>query len=208
MQIFISISGFIYFDRSATGLDALDLEYHGRLVTHGMVLDRRADSEQRDTMIYTMKKSACHEPHISTLLGAQHRHLCKAGPCRYTIVKPFLFQRSVEQGAQVSGGPTEHPEPGSGTTMATDDNSDNSMTAVILAGDMARRMGGVDKGLIELNGRPMIEYIIEALQPQVGSIVINANRNLEQYRRYGYPVVEDIMGDYFGPLVGMASDLQ
>jgi molybdenum cofactor guanylyltransferase len=91
--------------------------------------------------------------------------------------------------------------------MATS-NDDDNITAVILAGGMARRMGGQDKGLIELNGQPMIEYIIEALKPQVDSIVINANRNLEQYRRYGYPVVEDIMGDYFGPLVGMASGLQ
>jgi len=91
--------------------------------------------------------------------------------------------------------------------MASND-SDNNVTAVILAGGMARRMGGQDKGLIELNGRPMIEYIIDALKPQVDSIVISANRNLEQYRRYGYPVVEDIMGDYFGPLVGMASGLQ
>ena len=87
-------------------------------------------------------------------------------------------------------------------------NSDDNITAVILAGGMARRMGGQDKGLIELNGRPMIEHIIEALKPQVDSIVISANRNLEQYRQYGYPVVEDIMGDYFGPLVGMASGLQ
>ncbi len=90
----------------------------------------------------------------------------------------------------------------------TTDNTDNTVTAVILAGGMARRMDGVDKGLIELNGRPMIEYIIEALKPQVDHIVISANRNLEQYRRYGYPVVKDIMGDYFGPLAGMASGLQ
>ena len=148
-----------------------------------------------------------HEPHISTLLGDQHRHLCKTGPCRYTIIKPFLFQRSVEHSVQPSGKTTESPKPDNGTVMTTD-NTDNTVTAVILAGGMARRMDGVDKGLIELNGRPMIEYIIEALKPQVDNIVINANRNLEQYRRYGYPVVEDIMGDYFGPLVGMASGLQ
>ncbi|HHH44972.1 MAG TPA: molybdenum cofactor guanylyltransferase [Gammaproteobacteria bacterium] len=148
-----------------------------------------------------------HEPHISRLLGDQHRHLCKTGPCRYTIIKPFLFQRSVEQGVPPSGQTTEAPDPGNGTVMTPQDN-DNTVTAVILAGGMARRMDGVDKGLIQLNGRPMIEYIIEALKPQVDHIVINANRNLEQYRRYGYPVVKDIMGDYFGPLVGMASGLQ
>ena len=83
-----------------------------------------------------------------------------------------------------------------------------SLTAVILAGGMARRMDGQDKGLIELNGRPMIEYIIESLKPQVDNILISANRNLAQYQRYGYPVVKDIMGDYFGPLAGMASGLQ
>ena len=90
----------------------------------------------------------------------------------------------------------------------TEAKQSQGLTAVILAGGMARRMDGQDKGLIELNGKPMIEYIIEALKPQVDNILINANRNLEQYQRYGYPVVKDIMGDYFGPLVGMASGLQ
>jgi molybdenum cofactor guanylyltransferase len=82
------------------------------------------------------------------------------------------------------------------------------ITAVILAGGLARRMGGQDKGLITLNGRPMIEHVIAALTPQVGTLLINANRNLETYRGYGYPVIEDMMGDYFGPLVGMASGVQ
>ena len=58
-----------------------------------------------------------HEPHISMLLGDQHRHLCKTGPCRYTIIKPFLFQRSVEQGVQPSGKTTEGPKPGNGNVM-------------------------------------------------------------------------------------------
>ncbi|MFC1772697.1 molybdenum cofactor guanylyltransferase MobA [Pseudomonadota bacterium] len=92
--------------------------------------------------------------------------------------------------------------------MSSDKQQTKGTTAVILAGGMARRMGGQDKGLVEINGRPMIEYIIDALNPQVDHIMINANRNIEQYRRYGYPVVKDMMGDYFGPLVGMASGLQ
>ncbi len=83
-----------------------------------------------------------------------------------------------------------------------------NLTAVILAGGMARRMDGQDKGLIDLHGKPMIEYIVETLKPQVGNILINANRNLAQYQRYGYPVIKDAMGDYFGPLAGMASGLQ
>ena len=92
--------------------------------------------------------------------------------------------------------------------MATNTQDNQNLTAVILAGGLARRMDGQDKGLIELNGRAMIEYVIEALIPQVDNIVINANRNLEQYERYGYPVIKDIMGDYPGPLAGMASGLQ
>ena len=82
------------------------------------------------------------------------------------------------------------------------------ITAVILAGGKARRMGGEDKGLIELHGRPLLDYIISAVRPQTGHILINANRNLDRYREFGYPVVADIMGDFFGPLAGMASGMQ
>lgn len=84
----------------------------------------------------------------------------------------------------------------------------DDISAVILAGGRARRMGGEDKGLIELKGRPLLDYIISALRPQVGEILVNANRNLDRYRAFGYPVIEDIMGDYFGPLVGMATGMQ
>ena len=82
------------------------------------------------------------------------------------------------------------------------------ISAVILAGGRARRMDGEDKGLIELKGRPLIDYITSALRPQVGEILVNANRNLDRYRAFGYPVIEDIMGDFFGPLVGMATGMQ
>ncbi|MCG8428420.1 MAG: molybdenum cofactor guanylyltransferase [Chromatiales bacterium] len=81
------------------------------------------------------------------------------------------------------------------------------ITGVILAGGMARRMGGTDKGLIQLMDRPMIEYVIASLTSQVGTILINANRNHEQYSRYGYPVVADIIGDYSGPLAGISTAL-
>ncbi|MGB5306552.1 MAG: molybdenum cofactor guanylyltransferase MobA [Gammaproteobacteria bacterium] len=82
------------------------------------------------------------------------------------------------------------------------------ISAVILAGGRARRMDGEDKGLIELHGRPLLDYIISALRPQVGEILVNANRNLDRYSAFGYPVKEDILGDFFGPLVGMATGLQ
>jgi molybdenum cofactor guanylyltransferase len=87
-------------------------------------------------------------------------------------------------------------------TTATED-----ITGVILAGGKARRMGGEDKGLITLQGKPLIDYVIRALEPQVGNIIINANRNPEQYGRYGLPVIADMIGGYFGPLVGMATGM-
>ena len=79
------------------------------------------------------------------------------------------------------------------------------ITAVILAGGRGRRMGGKDKGLVDLNGAPLIEYTLSAVSPQVGRLVINANRNIEEYQRYGFPVVSDTMADYQGPLAGFAS---
>lgn len=79
------------------------------------------------------------------------------------------------------------------------------ITGVVLAGGQARRMGGTDKGLVELAGRPMIEHVLERLRPQVRSVLINANRNLDQYERYGYPVIPDAERNYSGPLAGMAS---
>lgn len=84
----------------------------------------------------------------------------------------------------------------------------DDITAVILAGGKARRMGGEDKGLIQLHGRALLDYIITGVRPQVGHVLINANRNLNRYGAFGYPVVADITGDYFGPLAGMASGMQ
>jgi molybdenum cofactor guanylyltransferase len=81
------------------------------------------------------------------------------------------------------------------------------VTAVVLAGGRARRMGGNDKGLIELNQVPLIEYALTTLQGQVDTIFINANRNIERYAGMGYPVIEDRHGGFNGPLAGMASAL-
>ena len=81
------------------------------------------------------------------------------------------------------------------------------VTAVILAGGRGRRMGGVDKGLVEINNLPLIEHALSAMSPQVGQLIINANRNIEEYQRYGFPVVSDTMADYQGPLAGFASTM-
>lgn len=79
---------------------------------------------------------------------------------------------------------------------------------VILAGGQARRMGGKDKGLIMLNGQPLWRHVFNKLVPQVGHIVISANRNIERYAQGGTAVINDCMADYPGPLAGMLSVMQ
>ena len=83
-----------------------------------------------------------------------------------------------------------------------------TITALILAGGRATRMGGEDKGLIQIAGKPMAQRIAEQLVPQVDHILINANRNLERYEALGHAVIEDQMTDYQGPLAGMLSGLR
>lgn len=83
-----------------------------------------------------------------------------------------------------------------------------AVTGLILAGGQARRMGGLDKGLVDLAGRPLIEWVIEGLQPQTGRLLINANRNREKYTAYGCPVIADRISGYCGPLAGIAAGLQ
>ena len=82
------------------------------------------------------------------------------------------------------------------------------VTALVLAGGQARRMGGQDKGLVELQGKPMIQHIVEQISSQCGALVINANRNHEQYEKPGYPVISDELEDYQGPLAGMLAGLK
>jgi len=83
--------------------------------------------------------------------------------------------------------------------------TEDTISAVVLAGGRATRMGGQDKGLIKIAGRNIVTRITRQLSTQVEEIVINANRNLEQYAELGYPVVSDKMDDYQGPLAGMAA---
>lgn len=82
-----------------------------------------------------------------------------------------------------------------------------NITGAILAGGQARRMGGADKGLMALQGKPLITYVIDVLTPQVGALIINANRNLDLYSTFGYPVIPDTAPGQAGPLVGIASTL-
>lgn len=81
----------------------------------------------------------------------------------------------------------------------------NDITALILAGGRGSRMEGADKGLLRIAGRPLVEYVQQNLLPQVGDILISANRNLEKYQAYCQQVIADEMGEYWGPLAGVAS---
>jgi molybdopterin-guanine dinucleotide biosynthesis protein A len=83
----------------------------------------------------------------------------------------------------------------------------DDIAGIVLAGGQGRRMGGVDKGLVELGGRPMIAHVLERLRPQVGEIVVNANQNLERYAAFGAPVVADAVGGFAGPLAGLQAGL-
>lgn len=83
----------------------------------------------------------------------------------------------------------------------------DSVTGLVLAGGLGRRMGGEDKGLVPLAGRPMVEHVLDALRPQVGAILINANRNRERYAQYRYPVITDTLDGFLGPLAGVLSAL-
>ena len=82
-----------------------------------------------------------------------------------------------------------------------------TITGVILAGGQGRRMGGADKGLQELGGRPMAAHVLERLAPQVGAVLISANRNLERYAELGCPVLPDTLHGYAGPLAGLQAAL-
>lgn len=83
-----------------------------------------------------------------------------------------------------------------------------SVTALILAGGRATRMGGVDKGLVLFNHKPLIAHVIERLQTRVDAIIINANRELETYRTLGYQVLMDEIADFAGPLAGIQLGLK
>ncbi|PZP50584.1 MAG: molybdenum cofactor guanylyltransferase MobA [Azospira oryzae] len=77
------------------------------------------------------------------------------------------------------------------------------VTGVLLAGGKARRMGGVDKGLRPLKGKPLAQWVLERFAPQVDEILVNANQNLDQYARFGYRVIPDLVDGFAGPLAGL-----
>lgn len=84
----------------------------------------------------------------------------------------------------------------------------DDITGVILAGGRGSRMGGADKGLQNFRGMPMAMFTLLRLAPQVGEVMVNANRNLAAYESFGVPVWPDALSDYAGPLAGFLTGLE
>ena len=87
-------------------------------------------------------------------------------------------------------------------------NLESAITGVVLAGGKARRMGGADKGLLELDGKPLWKHVADTLASQLETVVINANRHQDIYQQSGLRVIPDSLADFPGPLAGMLSVLQ
>jgi molybdenum cofactor guanylyltransferase len=84
----------------------------------------------------------------------------------------------------------------------------DDVTGLVLAGGRGSRMGGVDKGLQNFRGMPMAMFTLMRLAPQVGEMMVNANRNLAAYESFGVPVWPDSLTDYAGPLAGFLTGLE
>jgi molybdopterin-guanine dinucleotide biosynthesis protein A len=82
------------------------------------------------------------------------------------------------------------------------------ITGLVLAGGKGLRMGGVDKGLAMLMGQPMALWALRRLAPQVGSVMVSANRNADAYASFGCPVLADASTNFDGPLAGLLAGLQ
>jgi len=85
--------------------------------------------------------------------------------------------------------------------------SRQTVTGLLLCGGEGRRLGGADKPLQALAGRPLLEYVVQALRPQVARIIVSANRTPERYQPYGEAVVDDGRHRGRGPLAGIAAGL-
>jgi molybdopterin-guanine dinucleotide biosynthesis protein A len=84
----------------------------------------------------------------------------------------------------------------------------NDCMGVILAGGLARRMGGGDKPLVEIAGRPILQHVIDRLKPQCGLLAINANGDPARFSAFGLPVICDSVEGFAGPLAGVLAGME
>jgi molybdopterin-guanine dinucleotide biosynthesis protein A len=85
--------------------------------------------------------------------------------------------------------------------------SEGGIPGVILAGGLARRMGGGDKGLLALSGRPVLAHVIARIRPQVSALALNANGDATRFAGFALPVIADDAADFAGPLAGILAAL-
>jgi molybdenum cofactor guanylyltransferase len=81
------------------------------------------------------------------------------------------------------------------------------ISGVILAGGLARRMGGIEKALVEFQGETLLSQVIKRIQPQVKILYLNVNKKLEQYQKFNLPILIDAMTGFLGPLAGILTAL-
>jgi molybdopterin-guanine dinucleotide biosynthesis protein A len=84
----------------------------------------------------------------------------------------------------------------------------SDLTVAVLAGGRGERMGGADKGLVRLAGRPLLSWVLDTAPADAGGILIVANRHSSEYASFGHPVVSDSWPDFRGPLAGMLAALE
>lgn len=92
--------------------------------------------------------------------------------------------------------------------MQPQQNTNCDVTVVILAGGGSRRMHGQDKGMLPLQGKPLIAHVIDRLAPQTARLLLNCNDNCSAYEDFGYPLVSDSLTGGLGPLAGLLSAMQ
>lgn len=83
-----------------------------------------------------------------------------------------------------------------------------TLTGAVLSGGQATRMGGLDKGLVAIGGKPLYQHVLQRLEAQVDGVIISANRNIDEYQKSGYPVLSDTISGFKGPLAGILTVLE
>ncbi|HEY4193025.1 MAG TPA: molybdenum cofactor guanylyltransferase MobA [Mesorhizobium sp.] len=84
----------------------------------------------------------------------------------------------------------------------------HEIAGIVLAGGLSTRMGGGDKGLLALAGRPVLAHVISRLEPQLGSLALNANGDPSRFETFGLPIIADTVAGFAGPLAGVLAGLE
>jgi len=115
----------------------------------------------------------------------------------------MLWHRALARGRHAALGPAAGAQSAGGVTFLLD----VQPIGIILAGGLARRLAGLDKGLIEIGGRPILGRLVERLAPQCAALVLNANGDAARFASFGLPVVSDDIEGFAGPLAGLLAGM-